>query len=233
MILGQFQAANFGKIAKLRTDLTAHESLTNPHSATAAATANRLMLRDASGRCAVATPSAAGDIATKGYVDTAIAGAGTGTVTSVSAGTGLTGGPITTSGALSLANTAVSPGTYTLMTATVDAQGRITSASNGVPPILSVAGSGAINANTVAGAVTVSIAAATTSVPGTMSAADKTKLDGIASGAQVNQTTTVFGRTGAITANTGDYTIQKISGFTISTGAPSGGADGDVWIQVP
>jgi len=36
---------------------------------TAAATANTVMLRDASGRAQVATPSAAGDIATKGYVD--------------------------------------------------------------------------------------------------------------------------------------------------------------------
>lgn len=37
--------------------------------ATDAATANRLMIRDASGRAKVATPSAEGDIATKGYVD--------------------------------------------------------------------------------------------------------------------------------------------------------------------
>lgn len=57
-----------------------------------------------------------------------------GTVTTINTGTGLTGGPITTSGTISLANTTVAAGTYGNSTAVaqiaVDAQGRITSASN-------------------------------------------------------------------------------------------------------
>lgn len=56
----------------------------------------------------------------------AITGGGSGTVTQVSAGTGLTGGPITGTGTLSLANTAVTAGTYNGTGLTIDAQGRIT-----------------------------------------------------------------------------------------------------------
>lgn len=50
-----------------------HAALTAPHSATSAATASRLMLRDGAGRAQVVDPSAAADIATKSYVDTAVA----------------------------------------------------------------------------------------------------------------------------------------------------------------
>jgi len=55
----------------------------------------------------------------------------TGTVTSITAGTGLSGGTITTTGTIALANTTVTAGSYTTANFTVDAQGRITAASNG------------------------------------------------------------------------------------------------------
>jgi hypothetical protein len=51
------------------TALSAHEALINPHSSTPDATANRLILRDSSGRAKVAAPSASDDIARKAEVD--------------------------------------------------------------------------------------------------------------------------------------------------------------------
>jgi len=58
-------------------------------------------------------------------------GGGSGSVTEVNTGIGLSGGPITTTGTIDLDNTGVAAGTYDLATVTVDLQGRITSASNG------------------------------------------------------------------------------------------------------
>lgn len=51
-----------------------HMDAVSAHGATSTATASRIMMRDASGRAQVVAPSAAADIANKGYVDGAVSG---------------------------------------------------------------------------------------------------------------------------------------------------------------
>jgi hypothetical protein len=61
----------------------------------------------------------------------------TGTVTSITTGTGLTGGPITTTGTISIDTTGVVAGVYTNANITVNAQGQITVAGSGTaPPVI-------------------------------------------------------------------------------------------------
>lgn len=61
-------------------------------------------------------------------------------------------------------------------------------------------GGGALHANAVAAGAA-----------GFMTGADKTKLDGIASGAQVNTVDSVFSRTGAVVAAANDYSAAQVS----------------------
>ena len=149
--------------------------------------------------------------------------ANTGTVTSVSGGTGLSG-TVTTSGSINLADTAVTPGSYTLANVTIDQQGRITAASNGTAgsgTVTSIATSAPITGGTITTTGTIGISAATTSAAGSMSAADKTKLDGIATGAtnvtNNNQLTNGAGYTTNTGTVTSIATSGAITGGTITT----------------
>lgn len=227
--LGLFSTQLHGKMIRLRNAQTAHEDATSVHGATSAATANRLILRDGSGRARVANPSHAQDIANKGYVDSQVASVPGGTVTSVSGGTDLTGS-VTTSGSISHSNSGVSAGTYSLATITVNARGHVTSASSG-SAITNVSGTSPVSVSSSGSTRTVSMSSATSSRHGYMTSTYAAKLNGIAAGAQVNTVNSVFGRTGNISAASGDYRINQISGVTISTSAPSGGQNGDLWFQ--
>lgn len=76
----------------------------------------------------------------------------------------------------------------------------------------------AVNVTSSTG-TTASINSATTSLAGVLSAADKTKLNGIATGAQVNAVTSVASKTGAVTLVKGDVGLGNVDN-TADTAKP-------------
>jgi hypothetical protein len=120
-------------------------------------------------------------------------------VTSVSTGTGLTGGPITSTGTISIANTAVTAGAYggadKTLSATVNAQGQLTALSE----------------------ANIAIANTQVSGLGTMSTQNA---NGVAiTGGTINATSV-----GATTPSTGAFTSVAMTSGTITT-APTSGND--------
>lgn len=163
--------------------------------------------------------------------------AGSGTVTTINTGTGLTGGPITSAGTISIANTAVSAATYGSSSAVpviaVNAQGQITSATN-----------------TAINAVTLTTGTISTTPSASTDIANKSYVDTIAQGldtkASVVAATTVdITLSGTQTVDgialiaadrclVKNQTLSQNNGiYDVAAGAWTRSTDMNTWAQVP
>lgn len=136
-----------------------------------------------------------------------------GTVTSVGTGTGLTGGPITTSGTISIANTGVSAGSYTNANITVNAQGQITTASNGAAGTVT-----SVNISTSSSGVTVGGGPITSS--GTLTVninAELQALSSLSSNGYVVRTGTATYANRSITGTSNQITVSNGGGVSANT----------------